>query len=300
MDQPRELQAPAVLPVQTDDGATFEVICVLPDGEWRELLLWLPAMGVSARQYLPMADALATRGIAVVLYEWRGIGSSDQRAGRHGNWRYAELLTKDLPAACVAIGARWPHARVWTGGHSLGGQLTVLHASLQATPPAGILLVTSGAPYWRCFRYGWLVGLAYVLAPWLARVVGHLPGRRIGFGGNEARGVIDDWARSGRTGRYAAAGLDQDLEDAMASLAVPLLAVRLADDWLGPEASLEWLLAKLPHAQVSRQTLVRDDFGGAAADHFTWMKQSQPVAARMAAWIAAQASLRDRAATPAA
>ena len=37
-------------------------------------------------------------GVAVVMHEWRGIGSSDRRAGRRCNWGYRELLQDDLPA----------------------------------------------------------------------------------------------------------------------------------------------------------------------------------------------------------
>ena len=108
--------------------------------------------------------------------------------------------------------------------------------------------------------------------------MGYLPGRRLGFGGNEARGVIADWARSGRTGRYAAAGMPQDLEAALARVELPLAAVRLRDDWLGPEASLDWLLAKMPRVRASRAMLGPDELQ-APADHFSWMKTPAAVAA---------------------
>src|SRR3546814_15625529 len=80
----------------------------------------------------------------------------------------------------AALRERWPQARCWLGGHSLGGQLSLLFASLHPTEFAGLLLVASGSPYWRRFRHGWLIGLAYVLSPLLAGWVGPLPGRRIG------------------------------------------------------------------------------------------------------------------------
>ena len=146
-------------------------------------------------------------------------------------------------------------------------------------------LVASGAPYWRRFRHGWLIGAAYALAPWLAALVGHLPGRRIGFGGNEARGVIADWARSGRSGRYAAAGMKQDFERLLAALQLPVLALRLRQDWLGPPASLAWLLGKLGPGARRVETISRDDLDGAPADHFGWMKTPAPVASRIADWL---------------
>jgi predicted alpha/beta hydrolase len=244
-------------------------------------------MGIPAKHYLPLAAALAARGVAVALHEWRGIGSSDRRAGRRSDWGYRELLDADLPAGLAVAHGRWRGADVCIGGHSLGGQLACLYAALHPAAFAGIALVASGAPYWRRFRHGVAIGAAYVLAPWLAALCGHLPGRRIGFGGNEARGVVADWARSGRTGCYAAAGMDIDLERRLAALEVPVLAVRLRDDWLGPAASLDWLLGKLPQAPREVAVVAAAELGGQPADHFTWMKAPDAIAARIAHWIGA-------------
>ncbi|EIM03069.1 alpha/beta hydrolase [Rhodanobacter thiooxydans] len=277
---------PLVLPATAADGARFELMAVCPAAAWQRLLYWIPAMGIPARHYLPLAQALAARGIAVVLHEWRGIGSSDRRAGRGSNWGYRQLLQDDLPAGLTTMRQRWPQASCLLGGHSLGGQLGLLYASLHPRDFTGLLLVASGSPYWRCFRHGGLIRQAYVLAPLLAGLLGYLPGRRLGFGGNEARGVIADWARSGRTGRYAASGMTQDFERQLAALPLPLLALRLQEDWLGPAASLEWLLGKLGPGARRVQTIARDDLGGQPADHFGWMGTPVPVAARIADWLA--------------
>jgi predicted alpha/beta hydrolase len=278
---------PVVIPVTVADGSRFELLCAQPAGGWRRLLYWIPAMGIPARHYLPLAEALAAHGVAVAVHEWRGIGSSNRRAGRACDWGYRELLQDDLPAGLAALCERWPHATCWLGGHSLGGQLGALYASLHPAEFAGLLLVASGAPYWRQFRHGWLIGVAYALAPLLAGLLGYLPGRRIGFGGNEARGVIADWARTGRTGRYAAVGMPQDVERQLASLQLPLLALRLRDDWLAPQASLDWLLGKLGPSERSTDVIAPQELAG-PADHFGWMKTPAPIAARIARWLAAQ------------
>lgn len=279
-------QAPAeVLPVMASDGSASELLLVLPAQRPSALLYWLPAMGVAAKHYLPLAQALAARGLAVALHEWRGIGSSNRRAGRRQDWGYRELLGHDLPAGLAVARERCPGVPDLLGGHSLGGQMACLYAGLHPEDLDGMVLVASGSPYWRKFRHPLLTGGFYLLAPWLARWVGYLPGRRLGFGGNEARGVIADWARSGRTGRYAAAGVPRDLEAALARVELPLAAVRLRDDWLGPEASQDWLLAKMPRIRTSRVTLGPDELQ-APADHFSWMKAPAAVAAEVAGVLA--------------
>lgn len=265
------------------DGAGSDLLLVGP-ADATHWLYWLPAMGVPAKHYLPLAQGLAAHGTAVALHEWRGIGSSDRRAGRHQDWGYRALLHEDLPAGITAARAAWPGRRGALGGHSLGGQLACAYAALNPGRVDQLVLAASGAPYWKNFPWSWLIGAAYLAAPLLAGVTGHFPGRRIGFGGNEARGVIRDWARSGRSGRYAADGMGE-LEAGMAGFAGRVLALRMRDDWLGPAASLDWLLGKLPCASVRREVLGPEDLHG-PADHFSWMKSPTPVAARIALWLA--------------
>lgn len=274
-----------IVPVVAHDSARSELIIAQPRGYPRHVLYWLPAMGVSAKHYLPLAEALAAHGIAVMLHEWRGIGSSDRRAGRRCDWGYRELLEADLPAGIEQARARWPQARLWLGGHSLGGQLSCLYASLHPKQMAGIVLIASGAPYWRRFPAGPALCVAYALASPLASLTGYLPGRRIGFGGNEARGVIADWSRSGRTGRYSVNGMQADFTRQLAALALPVRALCLQDDWLAPPSSLQWMLDGMPNTSKQVSVVTPDQLAGRRADHFTWMKVPDALALQLAAWM---------------
>lgn len=272
------------LRVRAADGAEADLHLLLPEAPGGHLLYWLPALGVTARQYVPFAQALAGEGIAVALHEWRGAGSSSLRASRRVDWGYRELLRLDLPAGFAAVRSHCGDVRTVLGGHSLGGQIAVLESSLQPQAFAGLVLLASGSPWWRCFPRPRLLQAACVAVPLLARALGRFPGRRLGFGGNEARGVMADWARSGRTGRYVVDGLDEDLEASMARLELPVQAWRIADDWLGPAASLDWLLDKMPRAP--REVEVLDTASlGARADHFSWMRAPGPLSRRLAICI---------------
>lgn len=264
--------------VEAADGHRFRLIARLP-AQPRRRLLWLPALGIAAKHYVPFAEALARRGIAVFLHEWRGHGSSDLRADRAHDWGYRALLGQDIPASERAMDALVPGLPPAIGGHSLGGQLACCRVALQPDAAKEIWLAGSGAPYWRAFPLPhrlWLP-LVYRFLPWLATRTGHLPGRRIGFGGNEARGVIVDWARTATSGRYAAAGMDIDLDAALAGVAVPVRAALFADDWLAPETSLRFLLSKLRPPATDIATFDARRLG-ADADHYAWMKHSDAVA----------------------
>lgn len=258
-------------PVATGDGHEAMLIARIPDSP-RRALLWLPALGVAAKHYIPFAEALAERGVAVFLHEWRGNGSSNQRAGRDCDWGYRELFA-DIAASEATMQAHANDLPRILGGHSLGGQLACCSLALAPQRARALWLVASGAPYWRSFPAPtrWWLPLAYRFLPWLADRRGALPGRRVGFGGNEARGVIRDWSRSALAGRYAAIGMDFDFERGFAAVDVDARAVVMAEDWLAPPGSLRFLLGKMP-ATTARIDMLDAAAAGARADHFGWLK----------------------------
>jgi predicted alpha/beta hydrolase len=247
-------------------------------------LLWLPALGVAARHYLPFAEVMASNGVACFVHEWRGAGSSTLRAGRGCDWGYRELLALDLPASEAMVEHEVPGVARILGGHSLGGQLACCRLALAPDAAPALWLVASGAPYWRSFprRTRWWLPMAYRFLPWLAARAGALPGRTIRFGGQEARGVMNDWARSALSGRYAARGLHTDLEAALRQVRADVRAVALSDDWLAPESSLRYLLSKMP-AVDSRIVSLDAAALGASPDHFAWLSRPEAVVTALAA-----------------
>ncbi|MGY0559799.1 alpha/beta hydrolase family protein [Luteimonas sp. A277] len=266
------------LALEAADGHRWQLYACSP-AEPVATVLWLPALGVGARHYLPFAQALAKRGMATFLHEWRGAGSSSLRAGHDCNWGYRELLELDIAASADAVDRTHPGLPSIIGGHSLGGQLASCRLALAPDTAQQLWLVGSGAPYWRAFplpHRPWLP-LAYRFLPWLADRNGALPGRRLRFGGREARGVMRDWSRTALTGTYAADGLDTDLEAGMARVQAQVSAVVFERDWLAPPSSLQHLLSRLP--QVDTQVMSFDDGSlGVRADHFQWIRAPGPVA----------------------
>ena len=270
------------IPLTATDGHRFRLLLRAPAAP-AATLLWLPALGIAARHYLPFAEALAARGVAVFVHEWRGHGTSIQRAGRDSDWGYRELLMIDLPASVEGIRQRFPTLPNIVGGHSLGGQLAACLLALQPRTAERLWLVASGSPFWRVYPRPrkWLLPPSYRFLSWLADRNGSLPGRSIGFGGKEARGVMRDWARTGLSGRYAGKDIDTDLETALCGVHADIDAALLADDWLAPRASLDFLLAKMRPGDTRVETLDAHRLGE-RADHFAWMKRPDAVAASLA------------------
>lgn len=275
-----------VISIETRDGHAFELIHV-PGRDPLARLLFLPGMGLSARQYIPFAQSLAGWGIDTLIHEWRGLGSSSLRAAKGTDWGYRELLVHDLAASIEETLGVSPSLPLLLGGHSLGSQLALLAAAMRPDDIRGLLIVAGGAPYWRCFG-GWmryaLQGMFFGM-PAIARLVGHYPGRRLGFAGREACGVIVDWARSGKTGVYQPEGMELDCEAALGALQAPVLSVRMAGDWFVPKASLDWLTDKLSLAEKQEIAISEAGMQG-SADHYRWMKEPDATAAAIGHWVA--------------
>ena len=271
---------PDQIPVVAADGHRFQ-LC--RQGAGAKGLLWLPALGVPANKYDPLASALAGAGVPCVVHEWRGIGSSSLRARRGVDWGYAELLRIDLPAVLDTLD---PDVNWSFGGHSLGGQFAAMLGAEHPGRCAGLVLAATGVPEARGFQGRQRLGVSLFanVLPALTTIAGYYPGHRLGFAGREAGQVMRDWAATVRSGEYLAYGGEQTLDHALARFSGPVLGLRMANDWLVPETSLQRLLAKLGNGEHTVESF--DDARlGAVADHFRWMRQPQALAERIAAWI---------------
>jgi predicted alpha/beta hydrolase len=243
------------------------------------VVIW-PAMGVPARYYRPFAGQLRDHGLAVVVADLRGTGASTPVPSRRSRYGYAELAG-DVGAVLTELKPRLGGRTVLLLGHSLGGQACALYLALEPDHPVdGLVLVAVGLPWYRAYtgprRRGVLAmtqGIAAVSA-----VLRVWPGWR--FGGRQARGVIRDWAYTARHGRFPTLA-GTDVEAALARVTTPVLGISVEGDSLTPVATMDRLCAKLSAAPVERDLLTTAQ-AGSPVTHFTWVRASAPVAARVA------------------
>ena len=273
------------------------------------VVVW-PAMGVPARYYRPLAGELRAAGLGAAVVDLRGTGSSTPRASRRSRYGYADLAD-DVGAVLAALKPRLSGRRVVLLGHSLGGQACVLHLALSnwalsnrtlsnrtlsiKAPDGvrsggeadvhGLALIAVGLPWYRLYpgRRSATV-LAYTQS-----IVAMSTAMRVWpgwtFGGRQARGVIRDWGYTARRGRFPKVR-GVDAEAAVAAMRTPVLAISVEHDQYTPAATVDHLCAKLTAAPVERVHLTAAE-AGAPVDHFTWVRASAPIAARVARFAAA-------------
>ena len=270
--------------VSTPDGASL-ALRVLPHVDpAAPVVLILPAMAVKAKYYLPLVAALQAAGVSAALVDLRAQGDSKPALGEGPGFGYRELLEVDLPAVVDALGKRFPQAPVHLFGHSLGGQLALLYAAAQPDRVTSVSTIATGSVYWRSFEpsrrlavlgRGLVVGL-------VCRLRGRWPGG--GGIGPMTAGVMHDWVRHSRTGRYRPRHSSRDYDALLRELSLPVLSISLDRDPLGPESTVRFLCDRMPSAKLTRWH-IDSSSGVKHIGHASWVKDSDVVAPAVTSWI---------------
>jgi len=221
--------------------------------------------------------------VGVTVVDLRGTGTSMPRPSRASRYGYAELAG-DVGAVIDAVKDRRGGRRLMLLGHSLGGQVCLLHLALSGGGGVdGLALVAVGLPWYRSYpgarRLGVLgftqgiVAVTATLRVW--------PGW--GFGGRQSAGVIRDWGFTARHGRFPVIQ-GVDVEAALRRVRTPVLGISVDDDRFTPAPTLDHLCAKLTAAPVERVHVSTAE-AGTPLDHFAWVRAAEPVASRVAAFL---------------
>jgi len=255
------------------------------------ILLCMPAMGVSARYYQAFAQALHAQGLSAATFDLRGHGQSSLRASRHCDFGYHDILKHDLPAAINTLREHLPDQPLYLLGHSLGGQLSALYMSQHPDQAKGLILTASCMVYYRGWPFPRSWGLLFFtqLALLITLIIGHFPGKKLGFAGREALGMMRDWASNARNGTYRLRNSRIDYDSGLGKLDTPVLAVNFDDDDFSPISATKTLLNKLSHCQHTYLSITGEELGLQSADHFNWLRSPNAVAERIATWLSKQA-----------
>lgn len=258
----------------------------VPDQRSERTIVMLAAMGVPAKYYDTFAGELVKLGHPVVRVRWRD--EDREFPINNPKYGYADLAEVDAPAAVEWAREEFGEDPVVLG-HSLGGQIaTISHAS--AKPVAALVVIASGTNYWRGSGLRWALGVgivSWLIAPIIVRIYGYWPGGRLGFGGRQGKGIISDWARLGRTGRFEPDHAKIDHESALREIDVPVLSLTIARDQYVSVGATEQLLKKMPGAAITREHWRPTERG--QSGHFHWVRAAKGPPQLVHSWLSENA-----------
>ncbi|WP_433579800.1 alpha/beta hydrolase family protein [Nocardia brasiliensis] len=275
--------------VSTADDVTFTVRFLPGKKPGAPVVLILPAMAMKAKNYLSLAKELNAQGLSVATCDLRAHGEARPGLGLHRDFGYREMLEVDLPAIVAAVRQRFPDAPIHLFGHSLGGQLALLYAAAEPGEIAGVTVIGTGTVFWWAFGpRRWFEALSQI--QWIglvSRWKGHWPGGVL-IPAPMPGGVMRDWAMHSLTSYYRPKGTERQYNTLLRAMTTPVLAISLSDDVLGPKSNVDFLVSRMPEAAVT-QWHIDEHAPVEHRDHFTWVKDSPVIAARVATWIVAGA-----------
>ena len=176
------------------DGTSLAGMLFRPDGGPHTALLINSGTGIPQRFYARFARHAAARGFVVLTFDYRGIGGSAPESLRGYEARYRDWGQRDVPGAIRWLDEHYPTLPLTVVGHSTGGQQLGLAQNVERVRAAVFIAVSTG--YWRGMpaRQKWLtLGLWKVYLPFVSRLYGYAPVRKLRLGENLPTGVAREW-----------------------------------------------------------------------------------------------------------
>lgn len=258
----------------------------------RAVVLLHPGTGVPQRYYEPFACYLWQLGLNVVTYDYRGTGRSRPASLRGFTISMSDWMDDDVSAVTRWAAARFPALPMLAVGHSLGGHALALSADTNSLRAA--VLVASHAGVTATISSGaertkvWII--MRVLAPLLCRVLGYMPGRRLGLGEDVPRDVMLQWSRWTTLPRYFFDDPAMDAARRMSQVRIPLLVLGFDDDpWANPDA-ISMLIAPLVNANIERHQISPRHAGMQAIGHMGFFRKrsAERLWPRIGSWLLEQ------------
>ncbi len=263
------------------DGYSLGASLYLPRGAKRNAVLINSATAVPRKIYKGFARYLASRGCAVLTYDYRGTGGSrqkslvgyDQPRSLVGfKVSMSEWAARDVTAAVAWMRERYGNLPLNYVGHSFGGQALGLLPN--NTEVSRALLIAAQAGYWKLMtspeRYRVYVMLNFVGTP-LTRLIGYAPGWS-GIGEDLPKGVFLQWVRWVMSKRYM---FDDPELPALANFANyrgALRALRISDDPWATQPAVKLLCSGFTSAKPDIATITPADAGVASIGHFGFFR----------------------------
>lgn len=245
--------------------------------------------GTRRQFYADFASHVAGRGVAVLTYDYRGIGGSmaSESAAKGITATLAQWGRDDFAGALGWAIEHHPDIPPFVLGHGVGGQIIGLADNAHLA--RSLLLVGAGHGYWRLRDSGRAMKQAWfwhVTVPATVNALGYLPGKMLGLREDLPGGVALRWARWARNPDYLV-GVEPEARMLYARYEGPITAYSSIDDPVAPPRLVEALLGLYPSARATHIPLTPAKVGLDKIGHYGFFdrKMADHLWPRMTEWL---------------
>lgn len=264
------------------DGAELGGVLFAPGGDSpvAQAVLINSGGGIRAAHYRHFARYLAENGVAVLTYDYRGIGRSRPLHMRSFKAVVEDWSEWDCGGAIAELRRRYPAAEAIGIGHSVGAMM--FGAAPNVAELTRFVFVGAHTGFVGDYRRGYRLPMAVLwhgVMPLVTRIVGFFPGRLLHLGVDLPRGVALQWAGRrtgtfGRERRVADGSRAGRLVSRLATLAGPALVVSISDDAFATEAGTRRLLGLYPRVAPTYLRFRPSDIGQPKIGHFGFFRRT--------------------------
>ncbi len=213
--------------------------------------------------YFSFAEYIAARGASqVVTYDYRGIGDSWPDETRTYSYLISDWIRYDYPALIDWIRKTFPDKKLYTIGHSFGGQAVGLTGRNRHIDRAMMVTMMNG--YWGKMaipaRY-WVYLNFFVLLPVIGKIYNYIPGK-FGLGEDMARSAVRQWASWCRDPDYFFKDPLLPETKHFSAYRSPLLSIGLDDDDWGRPQLIDYMLNHFKSADITKWQFSPEQAGG--------------------------------------
>ncbi|MCL6269145.1 alpha/beta fold hydrolase [Sansalvadorimonas sp. 2012CJ34-2] len=256
----------------------------------KQLVIINGATGVLQGYYRPFADFLRQQGFKVLIYDYRGIGQSQECKYHAPAPTMLHWGERDMDAVLNWVKSEYPDYRIHGVGHSIGGQL--MGALPDNNRYDSFLGVASQHIYWRNWPSfstrikSWFFFRG--ILPLFHKSIGHLPAWVLGSE-KLPKGVIRDWGRFGGSSAYLSDEKGQPIRSGFHNYQGRLKLCAVSDDHMfAPENCVRELGKLFTATDGDIHVLRPEHYQMSRIDHFGYFKKTMNTKAweEAADWLA--------------
>ena len=218
--------------------------------------------GIAARRYRHFASFLASNGIPVLTFDYRGIGLSRPRRLRGFRASAEDWSEWDCGGAIAWMRTRYPNANLVGIAHSISS--LIIGGAPNVGECSRLVFIAAHTGYFGDYSKRHRIPMAvlwHAVMPALTHLFGYFPARMLGLGEDIPAGMALQWAAR-RTPDLRPEATNPDASRARKMLSrfgeikVPIYALSFADDAFATEAGTRRLLS-VYSASAARYECIR-------------------------------------------